>query len=226
VTGGWPPCRLPVPPERMRSGSGMSRSWCLPGGARGWNVAISNRDISAALAAYLGRYPEETALLSESVRLLSQGGDCASRRNFPMHVTAGVLLVRGTEILLVEHRAYGIVMQPGGHLEPEDDTLAGAAERELVEETGIDPGAVLCVSKVPVYVEFGRVPARPAKDEPEHFHLDFGFAFATTDGDVGRIQESEVNGAKWYPLAVAERLVGQRIGRAVSVPPDQLVGPR
>ena len=140
-----------------------------------------------------------------------------------MHVTAGALLVRGTEFLLVEHRAYGIVLQPGGHLEPDDVTLAGAAERELEEETGIDPGAVFRVSEVPVYVEFGRVPARPAKDEPGHFHLDFGFAFGTTEGDVGRIQESEVNGASWYPLAVAERLVGHRIGRAVSAPPDRAV---
>ena len=189
-------------------------------------MAISSRDILSALASYLQRYPEEAALLSEPVRLLSQGGDFASRRSFPAHVTAGALLVRGAEILLVEHRAYGIVLQPGGHLEPDDVTLVGAAERELAEETGIDPGAVFCTSEVPVYVEFGRVPARPAKDEPDHFHLDFGFAFATAEGDVGRIQESEVNGAKWHPLAVAERLVGQRIGRAVSVPPDRLVGPR
>jgi 8-oxo-dGTP pyrophosphatase MutT (NUDIX family) len=143
-----------------------------------------------------------------------------------VHVTAGVLLVRGTEILLAEHRVYGIVLQPGGHLESADVTLAGAAERELVEETGIDPGAVSCVSETPVYVEYGRVPARPEKDEPDHFHLDFGYAFATADGDVGPIQESEVRGADWYPLAVAERLVGHRIGRAVSAPPDRLTGPR
>ena len=78
-------------------------------------MAISNRDISGALASYLERYPEEAAPLSEPMRLLSQGGDFASRRSFPMHVTAGALLVRGAEILLVEHRAYGIVLQPGGH---------------------------------------------------------------------------------------------------------------
>jgi len=189
-------------------------------------MAIGNRDISGALAGYLERYPEEAALLSEPVRMLSQGGDLASRRNFPVHVTTGALLVRSTEILLVEHRAYGIVLQPGGHVEPTDVTLADAAERELVEETGIDPGTVSCVSQAPVYVEYGRVRARPEKDEPDHFHLDFGFAFATTEGDVGCIQESEVTGASWYPLAVAERLVGQRIGRAVSAPPDRLVGPR
>jgi hypothetical protein len=33
-----------------------------------------------------------------------------------MRVTAGALLVRATEILLVcQHRAYGIVLQPGVH---------------------------------------------------------------------------------------------------------------
>ncbi|MGH3247004.1 MAG: NUDIX domain-containing protein [Trebonia sp.] len=88
--------------------------------------------------------------------------------------------------------------------------MASAAERELAEETGIDPGSVSCLSQAPVYVEYGRVPARPEKDEPEHFHLDFGFAFTTADGDVGRIQESEVTGAGLCPLAEAERLVGHR----------------
>lgn len=70
-----------------------------------------------------------------------------------------------------------------------------------------------------MYVEYGRVPARLEKDEPDHFHLDFGYAFQTAGGDVGRIQEPEVTSAGWYPLAAAERLVGYRIGRAVSAPP-------
>jgi 8-oxo-dGTP pyrophosphatase MutT (NUDIX family) len=179
-------------------------------------VAISNSDISSALSAYLERYPDETALLSEPVKLLSQDGDFASRRNFPMHVTAGALLVRGdTEILLVEHRAYGITLQPGGHLEPTDSTLIDAAVRELAEETGVDAGKVFPASQIPVYVEYGRVPARPEKDEPDHYHLDIGYSFTTSQADVGRIQESEVRGAAWYPLAAAERLVGHRIARAV-----------
>jgi len=188
-------------------------------------MAITNRDILGALASYLERYPDEAALLSEPVRLLSRGGDFASRRSFPMHVTAGALLVRSTEILLVEHRAYGIVLHTG-HLEPADATLAGAAERELAEETGIDPGTVSCASQVPAYIEYGKVPARPEKDEPVHSHLDFGYAFTTADGDVGPIQESEVTGASWYPLAVAEGLVGHRIGRVVSPKPDRPAGPR
>jgi hypothetical protein len=85
---------------------------------------------------------------------------------------------------------------------------------------------VTCVSPAPVYVEYVRVRARPEKDESDHFHLDFGYAFTTAGGDVGRIQESEVTGAGWYPLAEAERLVGPCIGRAVSAAPGRLTGPR
>ncbi|MEU6070580.1 NUDIX domain-containing protein [Streptomyces sp. NPDC047082] len=182
-------------------------------------MAISDSDISGALEAYLERYPDEVEQLSEPLRLLEQGREFASRRSFPMHVTVGALLVRDdTEILLIEHLAYGITLQPGGHLEPTDTTLIDAAVRELTEETGIDPSEVSPVSSAPAYIEYGKVPARPAKDEPEHYHLDIGYAFTTVRAEVGRIQESEVTGAGWYPLNLAERLVGHRIARAISTP--------
>jgi 8-oxo-dGTP pyrophosphatase MutT (NUDIX family) len=183
---------------------------------RGQLVTIIDSDISSALSAYLERYPDEAASLSVPVKLLAQGSGFASRRNFSMHVTVGALLVRGAEVLLVDHLAYGILLQPGGHLEPTVSTLISAAVRELVEETGIDSTTNFPASQIPVYVEHARVPARPAKDEPAHFHLDFGYSFVTTQADVGRIQESEVRGAAWYPLSVAQRLVGHRITRAVT----------
>ncbi|MGW0867053.1 NUDIX hydrolase [Streptomyces sp. NPDC002611] len=182
-------------------------------------MAISDAAISDALAAYLERYPDEAELLSRPVQMLSSGEGFASRRSFPMHVTVGALLVRGgCEILLIEHRAYGITLQPGGHLEPTDTTLIDAAVRELSEETGLDAAAVFLADPVPAYVEYGRVPARPEKGEPDHYHLDIGFAFTTDHADVGQIQEAEVTDAAWYPLTDAERLVGHRIARAVIRP--------
>ncbi|MFI7511740.1 NUDIX hydrolase [Micromonospora aurantiaca] len=182
-------------------------------------MAINSSDILRALSTYLDLYPDEAASLSVPVQLLTEGSGCTSRFDLPMHVTVGALLVRGgAEVLLVDHLAYGILLQPGGHLEPTDATLIDAAVRELVEETGVDPTGVVPTSQLPVYVEYGQVPARPDKGEPEHFHLDVGFCFVTASADVGRIQESEVRGAAWYPLAEAERLVGQRIARAASAP--------
>lgn len=185
-------------------------------------MPIADSEIASALADYLDRYPYERALLAEPIQLLAQGRDFASRRCFPMHVTVGALLTRGgAEVLLVGHRAYGITLQPGGHLEPTDTTLIGAAVRELAEETGIDPDAVVPVSQAPAYVEYGRVPARPLKDEPEHFHLDLGYAFTTAAGEVGSLQESEVTSAAWYPLDEAERLVGSRVARVSTARTDR-----
>lgn len=182
-------------------------------------MAISDSDILGALFSYLERYPDEAAQLSEPMQLLRTGENFASRRTFPMHVTVGALLVRNdAEILLVEHLAYGITLQPGGHLELTDITLIDAAVRELAEETGLDPRKVVPASPTPTYIEYGKVPARPAKDEPEHYHLDIGYSFTTAQADIGDIQESEVTGAAWYTLAVAERLVGPRIARAISAP--------
>lgn len=182
-------------------------------------MAIGDAEIRGAVEGYLARHPEEAGSLEEAVRQLAQGSGFASRRTFPMHATVGALLVRGDEVLLVDHRAYGILLQPGGHLEPTDRTMIAGAVRELVEETGIDAAHVTVASRTPVYVEYGSVPARPAKDEPAHFHLDLGFAFtAPAHLEVGSLQEAEVTGAGWYPLVAAERLVGDRISRAICGP--------
>jgi hypothetical protein len=56
-----------------------------------------------------------------------------------MHVTAGALLVCGTEILLVGHRAYGIVLQPGGHIESpvrQRDPRQSQPDQEQQEQRG------------------------------------------------------------------------------------------
>ena len=159
-------------------------------------MAICDSDIASVLAAYLERYPDEAGPLSDPVRLLSQGENFASRWTFPMHVTVGALLLRNdAEILLVDHRAYEITLRPGGHLEPTDATLIGAALRELTEETGVDPSMLIPASQTSVYIEYGQVPARPTKNEPEHYHLDIGYSFVTAHADVGHIQESEVRDA-------------------------------
>ncbi|MFE4512666.1 NUDIX hydrolase [Kitasatospora sp. NPDC056783] len=180
-------------------------------------MAISDATIGQTVSAYLGRFPREAEALAEPLRLLGAGSGFSSRRTFPMHVTVGALLVRDGEVLLIDHLAYGITLQPGGHLEPTDTTLLDAALRELTEETGLDGRLIAPLLPVPVYVEFGLVPARPEKDEPEHYHLDIGYAFSTERAEIGSIQETEVTGAAWYPLESAVSVVGERVARAFGV---------
>ncbi|OXM50282.1 NUDIX hydrolase [Amycolatopsis thailandensis] len=182
-------------------------------------MPITDTDIRAAVTTHLDHHPGDAAALTEPLTLLGQGTDFASRRTFPMHVTVGALLVRrNTHILLIDHRAYGIKLQPGGHLEPTDTSLTDAALRELIEETGVDRHKITLASTIPAYVEYGAVPARPSKDEPPHFHLDIGYTFTTIDGEIGRLQDVEVTGASWHTLADAEQQLGRRITRAIGAP--------
>ncbi|ARQ68711.1 NUDIX hydrolase [Streptomyces marincola] len=56
------------------------------------------------------------------------------------HLTASALVVdpAGERALLTLHGKLGLWLQTGGHCEPADTTLAGAALREATEESGIE----------------------------------------------------------------------------------------
>lgn len=120
--------------------------------------------------------------------LIATAQGIVGRGEFRGHVTAGALLLRPDgRVLLVEHKALGKWLFPGGHLEDEDETLMRAALRELAEETGIAPGLVTPVSPVPLHIDIHPIPANPAKSEPDHQHFDFRFLFRT-DADVAALQ--------------------------------------
>ena len=67
--------------------------------------------------------------------------DATRRDGPPAHLTASAVVLdpSGTRTLLVLHRKAGLWVQPGGHVEREDATLAGAALREAAEESGLAP---------------------------------------------------------------------------------------
>lgn len=108
----------------------------------------------------------------------------------PGHFTASALVVSTTahRVLLIQHPTLGRWLQPGGHIDPEDATVLGAAIREVQEETGCQPEFDPTLADVDVH----RIPAR--KDRAAHDHYDVRF--------IGRV-------AGTPPIGGGEGMVGQ-----------------
>ncbi len=135
------------------------------------------------------------------VVLARERGDVLSRYHFdPGHFTASGFVVsdRGEGLLLVLHQRLGIWLQPGGHIEPEDEDLWAAVRREIAEETGLTD--LTPIGNGVFDVDVHRIPA--ARGEPGHEHHDVRFLFGADgeatpgDGvsDVAWVQLGEVAG--------------------------------
>jgi 8-oxo-dGTP pyrophosphatase MutT (NUDIX family) len=165
-------------------------------------MTIASRDLADTLSRYLASYPGEHDELEPLLSSLAEGADVTVRSSVPGHVTCGAAVINGTgKILLIRHKVLDRWLLPGGHLDPADPGLLAAALRELGEETGIGwqqavspPG----LDRTPLDIDLHRIPANPAKEEPEHWHADFRYAFLVTDPAV-LLQLEEVSAYAWQP---------------------------
>lgn len=94
------------------------------------------------LAATVRRHPggdPETRFRVAAWSALAVDPVWLTRRGDPLHFTASALPLTpdAERVCLVLHRRMDLWVQPGGHLETGDHTMAAAAGRELAEETGL-----------------------------------------------------------------------------------------
>ncbi|MFC8360736.1 NUDIX domain-containing protein [Streptomyces griseorubiginosus] len=163
----------------------------------------SRSHVRATVEAYLSRHSEERDGLEGLLAVLEGTGEPLSRATLPGHVTCSAVVIdRDRRVLHVGHRATGLLLTPGGHVEAGDRTLLAAAVREVCEETGLRPGD-LCLTPQfldePIDVDVHDLDANAAKGEPAHQHFDFRFAFylSTEQPPALALQEEEVAGARW-----------------------------
>ncbi|MFF5263238.1 NUDIX hydrolase [Actinomadura viridis] len=148
------------------------------------------------------------------VRHLEEHPDGTWRECVPGHITASTIVLDDSRsrVLLTLHRKVKAWLQLGGHCEPGDATLAGAALREASEESGIEG---LELPPVPVRLDRHAVRCHPEGS----WHLDVQYAAFAPPGARHAISD-ESDDLRWFPVDalpeptddVVRRLVRQAAG--------------
>ncbi|MBI2945520.1 MAG: NUDIX domain-containing protein [Candidatus Wallbacteria bacterium] len=178
VEGPYRTSSLESPPRELGSGAAPSRCADL-------------QRVRGVLERYLGGHPQEREELLQLIRFLDAASDwreAISRKNPAGHLTASAMVVRRSDrrAVLVRHAALGKLLQPGGHIEPEDSSTLAAALREAEEETPLRGFEVVPTDAdplIPIDIDCHFIPANPAKGEGPHFHFDLRYVLLF-DGEV------------------------------------------
>lgn len=152
-------------------------------------------DALAALAGWAARTPAQEALRERYVAHLAAHPDGLTRACRPDHLTASAVVLSpdGTQVLLTLHAKARQWFQFGGHCEPEDETLAGAALREATEESGLSG---LRLDPVPVQLSEHAVPfCGPTGDV---HHLDVRYLAVAPAGAAYAVSEESLD-VRWWP---------------------------
>lgn len=160
--------------------------------------------ISLILDEYLHIHSDEQDELDDLKELLKDSDDPLSRKTLPGHITASAFIINeaNKQVLLLEHKSLGRLLQPGGHIENIDKSLMEAVYREIEEETGLQQinlhlkPLVVTKPEVPIDIDTHEIPENPKKQEPRHYHHDFRYLFTTTNSNVV-FDPSESSNYKW-----------------------------
>lgn len=96
-------------------------------------------DLLGELAASAASPAQDPAVREQFEQLLATRPAALLRSGGPVHLTASCHIVDapGEHVVLLWHRKGRFWVQPGGHLEPGEDSFEQAARREAEEETGL-----------------------------------------------------------------------------------------
>lgn len=153
-------------------------------------------DALAVLEGWSAPDAAQEALREQYVAHLRSRPDGLRKACFPDHLTAGALVLShdGSKVLLNLHRKARRWFAFGGHLEPQDATLAAAALREGVEESGLPD---LDVDPEPVHLSLHEVGFCSSEGTVRHFDVRFLARLGATSEPV--VSEESLD-LRWFPV--------------------------
>ncbi len=143
-------------------------------------------------------YTTTDARYKERCLALVEGHDNYYQRNLISgHLTcsAWIVNVDRSKVILVHHRKLNQWLQPGGHIEVDDENLAQAALREAQEETGL--GSLKLVSEAIFDLDIHDIPQH--QSTPAHEHYDVRFLMEADELEKITIN-AESNNIGWFLL--------------------------
>lgn len=161
------------------------------------------------LSGYFGRYPEEFVAQRAFVEFVGRydGGALYDRKNFDGHITAGAIILSRDrqKMLLLDHVQLRKWLQPGGHIDPEDESVLAAALREVSEETGLESSSLRQLfagdGSAVIDIDSHPIGASEKKREGAHVHHDIRYVFVLeNESAVLRVVPDESNGFRWVEI--------------------------
>ena len=152
-------------------------------------------DAVATLTGWRPSSRSQQSLREAFLDFLAARPDACARSCEPGHVTASALVLdsTGSHVLLTLHPRVGAWLQLGGHCEPADSTLVGAALREASEESGIE---ALRIEPAPVHVDVH--PITCSLGVPTR-HFDVRFLVHAPAG-AEPVRSNESLDLRWWPV--------------------------
>ncbi|MEV8375635.1 NUDIX domain-containing protein [Kribbella sp. NPDC056861] len=152
-----------------------------------------HEDATEVLTRWTPPDPEQAELREHYLKYLASHEDGMRRSSRPEHLTASALVVdpAAPRVLLTLHGVVNRWLQLGGHCEPGDLTLSGAALREASEESGLRG---LVIDPEPLQLSRHELTAGGCRGV---FHLDVQFRVTAAAGTEYVVSE-ESHDLAWF----------------------------
>jgi 8-oxo-dGTP pyrophosphatase MutT (NUDIX family) len=121
-------------------------------------------------------------------------------------LVVAVVVVKENKVLLLWHKTFQRLQQPGGHIDQPDQNVFEAAIREVKEETGLDVErdkdfANGIFSEVPVSIDKHAIAQNEKKQESAHYHFDmFFYLKLKVENQEIKNEDAGTENAQWVEI--------------------------